>query len=270
MAGGIGIALENARLLDQIRGQAVELERSNRVKSEFLGIMSHELRTPLTVVLGYSEMMLDGMFGPVNSEQEQALREVLTRSKDLLTLINSILEVTRIEAEAVGADREVFHLGDFLMEEVKSAYTDPPDKKLLLRWEKPLEIPVRTDRQKLGQILRNLIDNAIKFTPQGSVTVSARLVPEGSPASDGRDLASPQTRWLAFDVKDTGIGISKEDLPSIFEMFHQVDSSDTRAQGGSGVGLFIVKRFSQLLGGTVEVESEPGRGSTFTVTLPID
>ncbi len=254
LANGTAIALENARLLDETRKQTVELEKANKGKDEFLGFMSHELRTPLNVITGYTEMLRDGMLGKINAEQEKALGKMASHSKDLLTMISGILQATSLEAGAVNVKSDEVCLED-LLDELRSTYGVPLGKELALKWDYPSEFPVvRTDIEKLKHILENLINNAIKFTDQGHVAISARHV-SGKKA-------------VEFKVADTGIGIPEESLPVIFERFRQVDSSDTRAHGGVGLGLHVVKKFTEMLGGTVEVESEVDKGSTFTVTIP--
>lgn len=249
------IALENKNLFDELRTSRDELERANKVKGEFLSVMSHELRTPLTAVLGYTGMMQDRMLGEINPEQEGALAMVLKQSRDLLAMINSILVATHLESEAAQVERQEVDLEDFL-DELRSTYEVPLDKALKLIWDYPRDFPmVSTDSGKLKHILQNLINNAIKFTDQGDIAISARHL--------------SATGEIAFRVVDTGIGIPKDSQRTIFEMFQQVDSSETRNHGGMGIGLYIVKRFTTLLGGKVELESELGKGSAFTVTFPL-
>ncbi|MEK6601656.1 MAG: ATP-binding protein, partial [Candidatus Binatota bacterium] len=254
LANGTAIALENARLLEEIREQATALERANKIKSEFLSVMSHELRTPLNAIVGYTGMVQDGVFGETNAEQRKALEKVVNRSKDLLSMISDILEVSRMEAEAVRMESRDVALGSFL-DELRLAYDIPLDQGLVMVWDYPSDLPImRTDSGKLRHILQNLINNAIKFTVRGNVTVSARYL--------------PIIKSVEFSVADTGIGISKEAMPYIFEAFRQGDSSETRSFSGVGVGLHIVKKFAELLQGKVEVESEPGKGSIFKLTFP--
>ena len=238
-----------------------ELEQANRhlllankAKDEFLSVMSHELRTPLNVVVGYTSMIKDGLLGEVNGEQQRALDKVVIRSDDLLKMITEILQATSLEANAVGVEVQEVSLGSFL-DDLKSNYEIPVKKNLSFAWDYPLELPtVRTDSEKLKHILQNLVNNAVKFTEHGQVAVSARY--------------NPRAKAVEFKVADTGIGIEKEMLPSIFEMFHQGDSSETRSYGGVGMGLYIAKKFTELLGGKIEAASEPGKGSIFTVTIP--
>ena len=259
MANGAAIALENARLLEQIKTQAVELDKANKVKDEFLGFVSHELRTPLNAVLGYTTMVQDGMFGEISAEQEKILAKVLSCSDDLLSMIDGLLQATRIGAGAVKMETEEVALVPFL-DELRLAYDIPLDKEVKLNWDYPSRLPVtKTDREKLKHILQNLINNAIKYTDRGNVDISVRVKEDGG-----------QERWVEFKVSDTGVGIAKESLPLIFEMFRQVEGFKNGSRGGVGLGLHIVKRFAELLGGEIEVQSDPGKGSTFTVKIPLE
>lgn len=230
------------------------LLKANKAKDEFLSVMSHELRTPLNVVMGYIGMIKDGLLGEINAEQQRALDKVVTRSSDLLKMITEILQATSLEAHAVGVELQEVSLGSFL-DDLKSNYEVSVKEDLSFAWDYPLELPImRTDGEKLKHILQNLINNAIKFTERGQVTVSARY--------------NPRAKAVEFKVADTGIGIQKEMLPAIFEMFRQGDSSETRVHGGVGIGLYTVRKFTDLLGGKIEAASEPGKGSIFTVTIP--
>ena len=254
LAGQVAIAIHNARLYEDLKQQAVELDRANSVKSEFLSVMSHELRTPLNVVMGYTGMMQDRMLGEISEGQERVLRKVIRHSSDLLSMITSILDVTSLEAQMVKLEGEEVNVSDVL-DELRVTYDLPLGKDLAVIWDYPSELPAfKTDRAKLRHILRNLISNAIKFTENGSVTISAWYY--------------PATRTVEVKVADTGIGIAKEALPLIFERFRQVDSSETRAYGGVGLGLYIVKRFTEILGARIMVDSDLGKGSIFTLILP--
>jgi signal transduction histidine kinase/putative methionine-R-sulfoxide reductase with GAF domain/HAMP domain-containing protein len=279
LADQIAVAIENSELyenvkqkVEELQQKTAELERANKVKDEFLSVMSHELRTPLHGVIGYMGLMQDKMLGDLNQEQERALDKMSGFSKDLLTMIESIMEATKIEAGAIVVEQQTVNLTDFL-NDLRSAYPIPLSKKLTLNWDLSPGLPlIETDSTKLKQILQNLINNAIKFTDEGSVTVSARCLDGGSRGANGRQPAEDgaQLKFIEFKVADTGIGIAKEVLPIIFERFRQVDSSETRRYGGVGIGLYIVKKFTKALGGKVEVESESGKGSTFTVTIPCE
>jgi signal transduction histidine kinase len=177
-------------------------------------------------------------------------------TKDLSSLISGILEATRVEAGEIELESREMNIADF-MDTLRSDYAIPLDKELTLIWDYPQDLPyMKTDGNKLRHILQNLINNAVKFTFKGDVTISARCPPTG--------------QSVEFKVADTGEGIPRESLPVVFDMFRQVDSSSTRSFSGVGLGLYIVKRFTELLGGTIEVASESGKGSTFTVRLPLE
>lgn len=248
------LALSFDRMAQSLEQRTLELEKSNRIKEEFLSVMSHELRTPLNVVMGYTGLMMDGLLGEVSPQQKEALSKIMGRAREQLSMVDSTLNAAALES---GTARIQIHETDLrdLLESLKSDYEVLPGKEITLSWLYPAEPTlILTDSEKLKQILRNLTDNAIKFTDRGTVTISARLLPDAKAAE--------------FKVEDTGIGIAREHLPLIFDKFRQVDSSETRLYGGVGMGLYITKKLTELLGGRIDVESEPGRGSTFKVTIP--
>ena len=275
IARQMGIALENRELFDELSASRDALEKANRVKDEFLSVMSHELRTPLNVVVGYTGMIMDGLLGEVNDKQKEALEKVIRRTNDQLALVNNILFATVLESEKVNIESHDFSLEDFL-NQLRLGYDAPINKELSLNWDYASGLPViRTDSAKLKHILHNLIDNALKFTGKGSIMVSAQIRQQAegnrkqfSALTPSASSLSPS--WVEFKVADTGVGIPPDALPLIFDKFRQVDSSETRPHGGVGMGLYIVKKFTELLGGTVDAESEPGRGSVFTVTIPLE
>lgn len=249
-----GHTYEVEKLVDQLQTQTSELTRANMVKEEFLSVMSHELRTPLAVMTGYLGVIQDGTLGDVNPKQKEILDKVFEQADDQLTMVNDILQVTLMESAKIGAERHLVNLPKFL-ETLKENYSSHGDKPVGLKWDYSVELPsIITDRTKLKQILQNLVNNAIKFTDRGEVSISARHF--------------PGIKTVEFKVSDTGIGISKKALPFIFDKFWQGDSTDPRARGGVGLGLYIVKRFTELLKGEVRVNSTPGKGSTFTVKIP--
>ena len=256
-----------ATLEQKVKDKTHELEKTNsqleqanrslvnasKAKDEFLNIMSHELRTPLNVISGYAQILKDGVLGRIQPEQDHGLRTILVQSKELLRMINEVLQVGSLEGGNVSAKFADVNLRDFFAD-IRSTYEVLPQKGIPLYWNIPDKLPmVNTDGEKLKHILQNLINNAIKFTEEGSVTISARHISQA----------------IEFKVKDTGIGMPNETLPSIFQMFRQLDSSGTRSYGGAGVGLYIVKKFVELLNGKIEVESVLDKGSTFTVIIPI-
>jgi signal transduction histidine kinase len=254
MTNGAAIALENARLLEQITAQATELMQANEVKNEFLGFVSHELRTPVNVIMGYGAILQSKMLGEINAEQDNALEKMNANSKELLNMIEELLEATKIEAGAVEPEMHEIQLSPFL-DELRSNYSVPLNKEIRLDWNYPADLPaIKTDGEKLRHILLNVVGNAIKYTKQGSIAMSARHFPE--------------TGQVEFEVADTGIGIPQEELPHIFEMFSQVKGGRTRSNEGVGLGLYIVKKFTEVLGGEIRVTSEVGKGSTFTIAIP--
>jgi PAS domain S-box-containing protein len=239
-----------------LRRQAIELEQASALKSQFLANMSHEFRTPLNAMLGYTSMLLQGVAGPIESPAKRQLVRIESNGRHLLTIINEILDISRIEAGRMPLQISRFKLPD-LIGEVK-AELEPIILRSKLSVATQLERdlpPLSTDRQKVKQILLNLLSNALKFTHHGSVTVSARR--------NGRD------RTVTVSVSDTGIGIAPTDQEKIFEDFRQLDNSPTRAYGGTGLGLSICRRLAQMIDGRITVQSHVGQGSTFVLTLPV-
>ena len=249
------IAVENTRLFNEIQDKTHQLEVANRHKSEFLANMSHELRTPLNAVIGFSEVLLERMFGEVNPKQEEYLNDILSSGKHLLSLINDILDLSKIEAGRMELESQPFDLPAAL------------DNALTLIRERAarhglrLEVTVdpglgevKGEERKVKQVLLNLLSNAVKFTPEGGkISLSASL-------NDG---------MAEISVADTGVGIAPEDQEAIFEEFRQVGSDYARKREGTGLGLALARRLVALHGGKLWVESEPGKGSTFTFTLPV-
>ncbi len=244
------LAEQNVRLQWQSR----ELEKANRLKSEFLASMSHELRTPINALIGYTALILDRIYGDLNAKQEEGLTRIQAAAQHLLALINDILDLAKIEA-----GRMPLHMGDISLQDILREVTvhiDPLVKKKGLQYRSTLPdevVLMHTDRTKVKQIMLNLLSNAVKFTPGGGITLSARR--EGD--------------FVRIDVADTGIGIRKEDLEAIWEDFRQVDQSRTREFGGTGLGLSITRKLADALGGRVTLTSEYGGGSTVSVFLPV-
>lgn len=239
------MALENARLVEGLRA-------ASRLKSEFIGTMSHELRSPLNVVIGYVDLLIDGEMGALDAEQLQALERVRQHALQLLELIQETLDINRLEAGLLPLDLEVFSVHEFVAELEESIPPEWTKPDVSLSWHvESVPMRLRSDRGKLKKVLRNLIHNALKFTAHGSVSLTVTEV----------------NGWIDFAVVDTGIGISADAIPLIFEMFRQVDGSTTRRHGGVGLGLYIVKQLVRGLGGEVTVSSVAGSGSTFHVRL---
>jgi signal transduction histidine kinase len=245
--------------------QAVErLQEADRIKSNFLATVSHELRTPLTSVIGYSEMLLEGIAGELNDEQREYVRTVMEKGDQLLQLITGILDISRMEAGEMRFQREPFDLEEIVSIALSTIAPHARRKKLLMQCELSPALPeVLGDRDKIRQVLLNLLNNAVKFTPEGGrVEIRAsvgRLAPEKSDSPPGVEVS----------VRDSGIGVPPEHHKKIFDPFFQVDNTSTREFGGTGLGLNIVKRFVEAHGGVVWVESEMGKGAGFHFTLPI-
>jgi PAS domain S-box-containing protein len=273
LAEQAAIAIHNSQTYEQLRNQARDLERANAVKDEFLSVMSHELRTPLNITMGYVEMMRDGLIGPITSEQKLALHKVQAQSAEQLRMINDILETTRLETREMVVERQRLNLGEFVksLESDFAAIHDGGEPQLI--WEyRAGALTIITDGRKLRQVVQNLVGNALKFTERGKITVSFGLcdgVVQKLPACARTEGDPRGPDWLQIRVSDTGVGIPADKLDTVFEKFRQVDSSPTRLHGGLGLGLYIVRQFIQLLGGEITVDSIPGRGSTFTVTVPV-
>jgi two-component system OmpR family sensor kinase len=269
LASQASVAIRNSQVHGQMKQLVERLDRSNRIKEEFLGVISHELRTPLNVVKGYVQLLQTSFFGELSPEQDAAIEKIAGQTRDQLNMVDGILQAISIDSEVTSVRADPVPLRDFL-DELQSTYFSLPDKPLSFRWSYSAALPlVTTDKIKLKYVLQNLINNAIKFTDEGYVTVSAAVLDSDPTRLPGQPLENARI-WLKFDVADTGIGISKEFLPLIFEKFSQVDSSTTRVHGGIGLGLHIVKRCIELLHGTIEVDSELGKGSTFSVRIPCE
>jgi PAS domain S-box-containing protein len=245
---------ELANQNELLRRQALELEQASAAKSQFLANVSHELRTPLNAILGYAAMTLQGVSGELSSPQRRNLSRIDANARHLLTLINEILDITRIEAGRMPIQIVAFNLPDLVREVTTELEPIIAKSGLQVICKLPSDLPtLRTDRQKVKQILVNLLSNALKFTPQGSITIKAQV-------------QARQT--LSVAIVDTGIGIPKGDQMRIFEDFRQVDQSPRRAYGGTGLGLSICRRLTTMLRGTLKVDSKLGHGSIFTLTLP--
>jgi len=248
------IAIENVRLFNEIQDKSRQLEVASRHKSQFLANMSHELRTPLNAILGYTELILDGIYGDVSAKVSDVMGRVDKSGRHLLGLINDVLDLSKIEAGQLTLALVDYSLTDVVQTVFTGVESLAAEKKLALKVALASDLPRgRGDDRRLTQVLLNLVGNAIKFTEAGEVRLEARC-------SDGAFVVS---------VADTGPGIAEADQQRIFEEFQQVDDSATRKKGGTGLGLSIARRIIELHGGRIQVESAPGRGSTFTVTLPV-
>jgi signal transduction histidine kinase len=248
------LAIQNARLFREIEDKSVQLEAANRHKSEFLANMSHELRTPLNAVIGFSEVLLERMFGELNDKQNEYVDDILSSGRHLLSLINDILDLSKVEAGRLELDLSKFDLPSAM------------DNALTLIRERATRHGIKLehfvdgrlgdfagDERKFKQILLNLLSNAVKFTPEGGrIEVKATMADSS----------------VEISVTDTGIGIAAEDHEAVFEEFRQVGTDYAQKREGTGLGLTLTKKFVEMHGGKIWVESEVGKGSTFTFTLP--
>ncbi|MBI4511340.1 MAG: HAMP domain-containing histidine kinase [Deltaproteobacteria bacterium] len=277
------LAEKNKRLADAVD----RMHEVERLKSNFLAVISHELRTPLTSVIGYSEMLLEGLAGALNDEQRDYVQTIMEKGEQLLQLISGILDVARIEAGTIRLSSEPVDLRDVIESVTSQVEPLARRKRVALVTETPTrKLRVLGDKERIRQALLSLLSNAIKFTPEeGRVGVSVEIGSlgrdeeshgaQGAHGMGASQLALGSTQpaltsglGVRLHVVDTGIGIAKEKQGRIFEPFFQVDSSSTREYGGTGLGLTLVKSFVEAHGGRVWVESELGCGSRFTITLP--
>jgi signal transduction histidine kinase len=256
------IAIENVRLFKELqaRNREIEdksgqLEAASRHKSKFLANMSHELRTPLNAILGFSEVLAERMFGEVNEKQAEYLQDILSSGRHLLSLINDILDLSKVEAGRLELELGRFHLPTALDNALTLVRERATRHGITLTQSvDPRVGDVVADERKVKQILLNLLSNAVKFTPEGG-----RVGLIATAAADGITIA----------VSDTGIGIAPEDQAAIFEEFRQVGREDARKQEGTGLGLTLARKFVELHGGRIWVQSHVGQGSTFSFTLPV-
>jgi GAF domain-containing protein/anti-sigma regulatory factor (Ser/Thr protein kinase) len=249
------IAIENVRLFKEIEEKSAQLEVANKHKSDFLANMSHELRTPLNAIIGFSEALMERMFGELNDKQSDYLKDIHESGKHLLSLINDILDLSKIEAGRMDLEVSSFHLPTAL----SNAMTLVRERAQRHAIELGLDVDERlgefqADERKFKQIMLNLLSNAVKFTPDGG-RVDVRV--------------KKDTDKIEIAVKDTGIGIAPEDQAAVFEEFKQVGRDQMRKAEGTGLGLALTRRFVELHGGALRLESTPGKGSTFTVELPL-
>jgi PAS domain S-box-containing protein len=283
------MAIHNSQLHKDLAYHARTLQSANSAKEEFLGFVSHELKTPLNLLNGYTGLIRDKALGEINDEQAAALTKMEGACQELLKMIDSLLQATSIEVGAGAVSRDEIGLSDFLRD-LATAYALPQKKELTLHWKYSSALPViKTDHDKLKHIVQNLINNAIKYTEKGRVTISAKIIERealpstvdsqpsaksihkasgSQPESPNAPLQAGSQKWVEFKVADTGVGIPRESLAVVFERFHQLGGNRKKSSGGIGLGLHIVKTFTERLGGEIHVESELGKGSVITVVVP--
>ncbi len=241
---------------DELEALSSRLREVDRLKDQFLAILSHELRTPLTAILGYAELSLDGIYGQMNDKQREILSFIQSNGNKLLSLMEDLLDIAKIRAGTIEVNSEEFSMKELLADIEKygsNAIRIKPEVRYVQEAHPPLPGECVTDRVKLEQILTNLISNAVKFTERGYVKLSVRQI---------------DPEFVEFQVEDTGIGIAQQYMPKVFDAFVQLDSGIRRRYGGTGLGLTISKSLAEKMGGGIRLESEIGKGSRFTLTLP--
>ncbi|MCL5023031.1 MAG: ATP-binding protein [Nitrospirae bacterium] len=283
---------ENERILGELDRKVKErtakleeamllAESTNRTKSEFIANMSHELRTPLNAIIGFSEAMLSGVYGPINERHREYLGDILTSGENLLSLINDILELSKIEAGSLNLDPDDFSLKE-LIKSTAGIFREKVAKHgVRLEYDISDGTDVMyADQRKIKQILVNLLSNAIKFTPDGGhILITARTVAEGRSGGAAKRAAGKPGEAgggggaktsVEISVRDTGIGIARDDLPRLFQAFQQLESPYQKKYSGTGLGLFLTRKLVELHGGQISVESEKDQGATFTFSLPTE
>lgn len=241
--------------LKQLEELNEKLKRADQYKSIFLASMSHELRTPLNSIIGYTGILLMGMTGKLNEEQVKQLTKVKNNAKHLLSLINDILDISKIESGKIELAIEEFKVNDLINEIVEIIFPKASEKSLKINVDQPEEIFIKTDKRRLKQVILNLASNAVNYTDEGSIDIKLQRV--------GADT-------VRISVKDTGIGIPEEDMKRLFQPFQQIDSSLTKKNKGTGLGLYLCRKLITLLNGKIYLISEVGVGSEFFVELPIN
>lgn len=244
------------KVIERITTYTTAIQAANQAKSDFLANMSHELRSPLNAIIGFSEVLKEGLAGDLNARQKEYSGEIFDSGQHLLSLINDILDLSKIEAGKMTLELETVQLPALLEGCLSIVREKALAHNIILKTSIAADLgSARVDARKFKQMVYNLLANAVKFTPDGgSVTLAARKTTDGQ---------------LEFSVSDTGIGIAAKDMPRLFEAFEQLDSSLARKYEGTGLGLSMVKRLAELHGGTVTARSELGQGSCFTVRIPL-
>src|SRR4051794_33881837 len=251
-----------------------ELLRVNRMKSEFLANVSHELRTPLNAIVGFVDLLREGVYGELAPRQVKPVERIEASANHLRHLVDQVLDLAKMAAGRLEIHTETIDLRPFVLDVASEIESLVNEKGLSLSLVMGAALPrIRTDPTHLRQILVNLLGNAVKYTNEGGIVIRTRLVdslPDSGSAADRHSY--PANAWIGIQVIDTGIGIDAADQSRIFEEFEQVDAGPrgNSAERGTGLGLAISRRLAALIGGMVELESEPGKGSTFTLWLPVD
>ena len=249
------IAIENTRLLNEIQDKSRQLEAASRHKTEFMANMSHELRTPLNAIIGFSDVLEQRMYGTLNDQQSDYVRDIAGSGRHLLDLVNEILDLSKVEAGRMELEPSEFALADTIHGTLAFVRERAASHRVALNADVPTELgTVVADERKVRQVLLNLLSNAVKFTPDGG-TIRVR--------------AQRRDSEVQVAVQDTGIGIAPEDQAKVFDEFQQVGKASDRSREGTGLGLTLAKRFIELHGGRIWIESAVGKGTTFTFAIPI-
>jgi signal transduction histidine kinase len=231
-----------------------QLKEADKLKSIFLSSMSHELRTPLNSIIGFTGILLQGLAGDLNEEQKKQLGIIKKSSQHLLSLINDILDISKIEAGKLELDCEHFDLKEVMEEIILTFDAIAKDKNLEIKKSIPKNIILYNDKRRFKQILLNIVSNAIKYTNEGSVRITVNIL---------------DNKELEIKILDTGVGIKREDLNRIFEPFQQVDEELTKKVEGTGLGLHLVRKLLSIMNGNISLVSEYGKGSIFTIIMPL-
>lgn len=278
---GIGLLLERreaSRIADrssELEHLSAELLRANRAKSEFLANVSHELRTPLNAIVGFVDLLRDGVYGPLNSRQTGPVERIEASANHLRHLVDQVLDLAKMAAGRLEVHTEPVELRPFVFDVASEVEPLMTEKGLSFSLAVGATLPrIRTDPTHLRQILINLLGNAVKFTNDGGIAVRGKLIRRNPQNGNAEPVSSSssETLWIALQVADSGVGIAEKDRERIFDEFEQVNAGPRgdSMRRGTGLGLSISRRLARLLGGDISVDSEPGRGSVFTVWLPID
>jgi signal transduction histidine kinase len=249
----VNIVQDLNKTSEELKKANIRLQELDRLKSMFIASTSHELRTPLNSIIGFSSVLLEGWSGELNSEQKEQLQIVLSSGKHLLSLINDVIDISKIEAGKLEVYTEEFNLGDVIDEAASLIRNDAEEKDLELKIEVP-DIVVYSDRRRLLQCIINLLSNAVKYSEKGTVELEVK----------------PDDNFVDISINDTGIGIKEEDLQKLFKAFTRLESHLTDSTSGTGLGLYLTdKLVREVLKGTLYVSSKYGEGSTFTLHIPI-
>lgn len=261
----VGTDITHRKRIEMERQRREQAEAADHVKSAFLATMSHELRTPLNSIIGFTGIIIQEMAGPLNQEQKKQLAMVQDSARHLLELVNDVLDISKIEAGQLEVCQEYFDIRQSIKNVLRIMRPQIDSQNLTLKTDLSPELnQLKSDRRRFEQILLNLLSNAVKYTEQGGIELGAVIVNDKNSSQ-----TEPAKEFLQIKVSDTGIGVKQEDLQEVFEPFRQIDSGISRKHDGTGLGLAICRRLAELMGGTIDMESQWGYGSTLIVKLPL-